>query len=109
MRSRCNSSMILETERILVVRPPSFFEGMGMPLRRCLSDEAAVDDEVVEVAAGVVVSDDDVVIDGNDICIAFTCLGSMVVDAALVARMMDLHDVIKSRLETEEDDTVLMP
>lgn len=80
-----------------------------MPLRRCLSDEAAVDDEVVEVAAGVVVSDDDVVIDGNDICIAFTCWGNMVVDAALVARMMDLHDVIKSRLETEEDDTVLMP
>jgi hypothetical protein len=106
--------MILETERILVVRPPSFLEGMGMPLRRCLSDDDADDGDGVEVAACVggddaVSDDDDVVIDDKDICSAFPCWGN-IVDAALVARMMDLHDAITFRLETvEEDDSVLMP
>ena len=78
--------MILATERILVVRPPSFLEGMGMPLRRCLSagevvvvvvvdddDDDEEADDVVDDAASA--DDADVVMDGNDtiVCSAFPC------------------------------------
>ena len=110
MRSRCNSSMILATERILVVRPPSFLDGMGMPLRRCLSDVDVVvvvdDEEVLAVVAGDVGDIIDAV-SNDDVDCAFTFCGNTAVYAALVVRMID-HDVITFRLETKEDIVLLL-
>jgi predicted site-specific integrase-resolvase len=72
--------MILATERILVVRPPSFLEGMGMPLRRCCLSAVEVvvvvvddddDDDEADDVVDDAVSVDDVVMDGNDS--AFPC------------------------------------
>lgn len=97
------------------MRPPSFLDGMGMPLRRCLSDVDVVlvadDEEVLVVVADDVGDDVDVDAVSDDVVVvavcAFPCCGNTAVYAALVVRMMD-HDVITFRLETEEDIVVLL-
>ena len=88
-------------------------DGMGMPLRRCLSDVDVVVVVVVADAEEVLVAVPDDVGDGDaasddDVDCAFACCGNMAVYAALVARMMD-HDVSTFRLETEKDIALLSP